>query len=76
MKLKKLKLNKQTIANLSSFEMNHLKGGANSYGVITCVESYNNYDCITDTCPKPTEYTGHTAPPRCCKYGCCETIGC
>lgn len=70
MKLKKLHLNKEVIMNLNELEMEHLKGGG-SYGgaIIPCRPS--------DSCPpKVTEYTGHTAPPRCCEYGCCETVGC
>lgn len=71
MKLKKLQLNKQLIMNLNESEMGHLKGGGASYGgaINPCRPS--------DTCPPgPTQYTGLTGAPRCCEYGCCETVGC
>lgn len=69
--LKKLVLRKETIVNLNNSEMNELKGGDLSTGVLLpCAESYAN--CTLDNCKQ----LGHTEPPRCCAYGCCETIGC
>lgn len=64
--LKKLKLNKETVTELCKGEMNHLKGGTDI--TITFMASY------LAGCYKGGG--GHTRPPRCCKYGCCETIGC
>lgn len=73
--LKKLVLKKETVVNLAAREMNSLRGGdvENSFGYIGCQGSYNPLDCVEGGV---TEYTGHTAPPRCCEFGCCETVGC
>lgn len=83
MKLKKLVLKKEIVVNLGVEEMNKLRGGYEGGGYEGGSHEACSYGCISkdpNNCPKPsplpTEYTGHTAPPRCCEYGCCETIGC
>lgn len=71
MKLKKPQLNKQVTMGLNESEMGYLKGGVVFYdgAIIPCRPS-GTYP------PGPTRYTGHAATPRCCEYGCCETVGC
>lgn len=89
-KLNKLVLRKEVVANLSNQDMNQLKGGTCSAFVgASCVEEtislIDKYECLPPlktsdrdyTCPGgPTGYGGNTTPPRCCGYGCCETLVC
>lgn len=67
-KLKKLKLNKEVVANLSNGEMSRVKGGAPSAVVWVC----------TGVCGGGggSPSAACTKPPRCCDYGCCETLYC
>lgn len=85
-KLSKLVLKKEIVASLSNQEMNFLKGG---YGTCPTARLYScaaevtidGDDCLTVnawTCEPNSAFNdcSHTAPPRCCYYGCCETLNC
>ena len=76
-KLKKLTLKKEIITDLCKGEMNDLKGGA-SAGLFGCYESGGLYPgCNSAFCGGGGGDGGyHTVPPRCCAYGCCETVNC
>lgn len=70
-KLKRLVLKKEVITSLNDSEMLNVKGGCSRYDLFSCaidMSIYPGYDCS----PSPRQ----TQPPRCCDYGCCETIGC
>lgn len=69
-KLKKLALKKELIINLSDSEISKMQGGYSRYDLFSCaidMPIYPGYDYT----PAPRR----TTPPRCCDYGCCETIG-
>ncbi|MBK5722832.1 class I lanthipeptide [Dysgonomonas sp. Marseille-P4677] len=76
-KLKKLTLKKETIVNLNDSEMNDLRGGTIYISLINpCRNSYAGGAYCPSTYQPSPGGGGHTKPPRCCAYGCCETIGC
>lgn len=66
-KLKKLTLNKEVVANLNKGEMASVKGGAPSAVVWLCGGGGGGGGSSSGV---------HTKPPRCCDYGCCETLRC
>ncbi|MFV0329283.1 MAG: class I lanthipeptide [Dysgonomonas sp.] len=80
-KLKKLTLRKETIASLNEDAMGSIKGGASA----DC--TFNSCVCGFTGGTYNGTYTGGnngggspsnncTRPPRCCNYGCCETLYC
>lgn len=89
-KLKKLVLKKDVITSLSNSEMSTVKGGCSRYDLFSCaidMSIYPGAECpittgTVDTYPGPDPdpypITGrdNTCPPRCCDYGCCETVNC
>jgi len=82
-KLKKLVLKKEVITSLSNSEMSTVKGGCSGFDLFSCaidMSIYPGYECpITgapDPYPSPVTGRDNTCPPRCCEYGCCETVAC
>ena len=89
-KLKKLVLKKEVIASLSNLEMGMVVGGDSPETVYeaNCPYPPDGTYVATSYVPGPTcpdlpfpKFTEgncppNTSPPRCCEYGCCETIGC
>lgn len=69
-KLKKLTLKKETITSIGDSEMGNLKGGSD----YLCT-GWDSCNCMSKEC-YTTGCGGRTYMPKCCYYGCCETIGC
>lgn len=80
-KLKKLTLKKEVIANLSEDAMGNIKGGASA---VICIFETSICGFTGGTYGYGGTHTGGgggasndcTRPPRCCNYGCCETLYC
>lgn len=81
-KLKKLTLKKEVIANLSEDAMGNIKGGASAAICIfessLCGFTGGTWDGTVRNTQKCGGYASDdcTKPPRCCYYGCCETVNC
>lgn len=82
-KLKKLILKKEIVANLSESEMRGVVGGGYSGLLLTCCicthsGGYQQPKTENAACPSKVICPSQdcTKPPRCCEYGCCETLYC
>lgn len=79
-KLRKLTLKKEIIATLNESEMRSVVGGATADVLGYCQPNTTPYArcpvLYSAGCGGGNPSNDCTRPPRCCNYGCCETLYC